>query len=447
MNRYWLRLLPLLLLALPLRAEVKSLDELLLLVKANRSSERQLDQQREAEFLADSSRQQQLLAAARAERDALKAQSLKLQQQLAAQQAELAAQRTLLAAAKGNLDEMFAVVRQAAEEGAGLIGASLVSAQQPGREVAIRQLAAASELPTLAELEALWLTLQGEMTESGKVVAFSAAVAGLDGGSASRQVIRIGTFNLISQGDYLSYPGNGRPLQPLGRQPGGAVSARAADFSQLQQGTGAVYLDPSRGQILSLLTAKATLTERFYQGGVIGYVIALVMLLGLVVASYKLATLLRASLAIMAQLKRPEQPDSGNALGRVLKVYQDNRQQPLENLELRLDEAILRETPWIEAGIPLLKILAAVAPLLGLLGTVVGMIDAFQQITLFGAGDPQLLASAISMALVTTAQGLIAAIPLLLLHSLAAARAKAIIHILDEQSTGIIAAQAEQERH
>lgn len=445
MSRYGL-LLPLLLLALPLRAEVQSLDELLALVKANRSSERQLDQQREAEFLADSSRQLQLLAEARAERDALKAQSLKLQQQLAAQQLELAAQQARLAEAKGSLDEMFGVVRQAAEESVGLLSGSLVSAQQPAREAAISQLAAARELPTLAELEALWLALQGEMTESGKVVAFNAAVVQLAGGTVQQQVIRIGTFNLISDGDYLSYPGAGRPLQPLGRQPGGETSARAAAFAELQQGHGAVYLDPSRGQLLSLLTAKATLSERFHQGGAVGYVIALVMVLGLAVAGYKLITLLRASLAIMAQLKQPDQPDSGNALGRVLKVYQDNRQQPVANLELRLDEAILRETPWLEAGIPLIKLLAALAPLLGLLGTVVGMIGAFQQITLFGAGDPQLLASAISMALVTTAQGLIAAIPLLLLHGLVAARARAIIQILDEQSCGIIAAQAEQER-
>ena len=436
----------LLLLVLPLQAEVQSLDELLRLVTANRSSERQLDQQREAEFLADSRRQAQLLAEARAERDALKAESLKLQQRFTAQETRLASERAVLAETKGSLDEMFGVVRQVAEESAGLLAASVISAQQPGREAAIAQLAKATELPTLAELESLWLALLGEMAESGKVVAFTAPVVQLAGGSAQQQVIRIGTFNLLSDGDYLNYLGSGRALQPLGRQPGGDVSDSAADFSALQQGTGAVYLDPSRGQILSLLTAKATLGERFRQGGVVGYVIALVMLLGLLVAGYKLVSLLRTSLAIMAQLKCPQLPDSGNALGRVLKVYQDNRQQPVENLELRLDEAVLRETPWIEAGIPLLKILAAVAPLLGLLGTVVGMIDAFQQITLFGAGDPQLLASAISMALVTTAMGLIAAIPLLLLHSLVAARAKAIIHILDEQSTGIIAAQAEQER-
>merc|ERR1712138_224 len=132
--------------------------------------------------------------------------------------------------------------------------------------------------------------------------------------------------------------------------------------------------------------------------------------------------------------------------GRILKVYQANKGTDAENLELKLDEAILRELPKIDSGINVIKIFAAIAPLLGLLGTVLGMIATFQTITLFGTGDPRMMAGSISMALVTTAQGIIAALPLILTHSIVASKSKSIVHILDEQTAGIIAAHAESEK-
>jgi biopolymer transport protein ExbB len=149
--------------------------------------------------------------------------------------------------------------------------------------------------------------------------------------------------------------------------------------------------------------------------------------------------------AIKRQLKRDE-ADEGNALGRVLKVYQDDPDQDVETLELKLDEAILRETAPLESGLPLIKVLYVVAPLIGLLGTVVGMIVTFQQITLFGTGDPRMMASGISMALITTVLGLTVAIPLTILHSLLQSRSRSLIQILEEQAAGIIARLAER-RH
>lgn len=110
-----------------------------------------------------------------------------------------------------------------------------------------------------------------------------------------------------------------------------------------------------------------------------------------------------------------------------------------------MDEAILRETPTIDRGINLIKMFAAIAPLMGLLGTVIGMILTFQTIMLFGTGDPKIMAGNISLALVTTALGLIAALPLILVHSIVAGKSKAVLHKLDEQSAGLIAAIAEKE--
>lgn len=433
------------LLAAPVSAEIKSLDQLLQAVKANRLSDQKINKEREAEFLSDKADKAALVKKARAELEAQKARGAQLQKAFADNEVQLAAKEVELETAKGTLGEMFGVVRQAAAETVGRISTSVVSAQYPGRAELLDKLATAKELPTLSELEELWIALQTEMTESGKVVAFNVDVVELGGGVAKREVIRIGAFNLISGGDYLLYNSDTKQVQPLGRQPAGYITSTAAKFADATTGIAPLYVDPSRGQILSLLTAKATLGERFHQGGLVGYVIVGVLILGLLIALYKLVTLSLVGIKIRAQLKHPEAPSASNPLGRVLKVYHDNRSSDVENLELKLDEAVLRETPSIEAGVPIIKIFAAVAPLLGLLGTVVGMIETFQQITLFGTGDPKIMAGSISLALVTTAQGLIAAIPLVLLHSLVAGRAKSIVHILDEQSTGIVAAHAEKE--
>jgi biopolymer transport protein ExbB len=128
-----------------------------------------------------------------------------------------------------------------------------------------------------------------------------------------------------------------------------------------------------------------------------------------------------------------------NPLGRVLKVHEDNPGMNVETLELKLSEQILKEIPNLEKMLGGLKIIAAVAPLMGLLGTVTGMIITFQAITIFGAGDPKAMAGGISGALITTVLGLLVAIPTVLMHTMVSARSKKVIHVLEEQSTGIIA--------
>ena len=100
----------------------------------------------------------------------------------------------------------------------------------------------------------------------------------------------------------------------------------------------------------------------------------------------------------------------------------------------------------MERFLTLIKLISAVAPLFGLLGTVIGMIETFQAITLFGAGDPTIMAAGISTALMTTVLGLVVAIPTLLLHAFVAGASKSVIHVLEEQSAGIIAVHAEEEK-
>ncbi|MDZ7870099.1 MAG: MotA/TolQ/ExbB proton channel family protein [Rheinheimera sp.] len=342
---------------------------------------------------------------------------------------------------------MFGIVRGTATETIGAIATSNISAQFKGREDLLKKLSVAKELPTISELEELWIALQTEMTESAKVSKFDGEVTGLEGTKAPASVTRVGSFNLISDNGYLVYNADTKEMQPLVKQPESYVVSASADFKNASAGElKAVYVDPTGGNLLRLKTQEATLEEQYHSGGTPGYVITALLLIGLLISVVRFFALTSAGSKINAQLKNLNNPSTDNPLGRILKVYHDNKKADVENLELKLDEAIMRETPSIEKGIGILKLIAAVGPLLGLLGTVVGMIGAFQMITLHGTGDPKIMAGSISMALVTTVQGLLCALPLLFLHSLLQSKSNSILHILDEQSAGIIAAHAEKER-
>ena len=424
-----------------------TLQELLEQVKANRVSEARINQQREAEYRSERADKQALLRRAENELKAEQDRGDRLANQFAANETTLTEKEIELDNATGTLGEMFGVVRQASSEAYGRIATSIVSAEFPGRDVFLARMAEESKgLPNIEELEDLWFALQTEMTESGRVSRFTTEVISLDGGTNTQEVVRVGTFNLIGDEGYLIYDDENNAVQPLGRQPDGYLVSSAADLRGATSGLVAFYADPSRGGILGLLKQKATMEERYHAGGVVGYTITGMLAIGLLIGLYKLITLTLVGGKIKSQLKNPQSPSSSNPLGRILAVYQENKATDTENLELKLDEAILRELPRIEAGINVIKIFAAIAPLLGLLGTVLGMIATFQTITLFGTGDPRMVAGSISMALVTTAQGIIAALPLILMHSIVASRSKSIVHVLDEQTAGIIATHAETEQ-
>ncbi|MFT2091336.1 MotA/TolQ/ExbB proton channel family protein [Paraglaciecola sp. 2405UD69-4] len=424
-----------------------TLEELLEEVKKNRVSEAQINKEREAEFQSERADKQALVRKAQADLKAEKARGDALAKQFSDNEVALAEKEAELVQATGTLGEMFGVVRQASAEAYGQISTSIVSAEFPGRGAFLKRMSEESKgLPNIKELEDLWFALQTEMTESGQVSKFTTEVVSLDGGSEQQEVLRVGTFNLVGAQGYLVYDDQNEMVQPLGRQPDSHLVRSALDLLNASSGLVPFYADPSSGAILGLLKEKATMMERYHAGGYVGYVITIMLAIGLLIGLYKIVTLTIIGGKIRSQIKNVGTPSSGNPLGRILQVYQDNKSQDVETLELKLDEAIMRELPKIDSGINVIKIFAAIAPLLGLLGTVLGMILTFQQITLFGTGDPKLMAGSISMALVTTAQGIIAALPLLLTHSIVAGRSKSITHILDEQAAGIVAAHAESEK-
>jgi biopolymer transport protein ExbB len=425
-------------------AQANVLDDLLKQVKADRVSEAKLDKKREAEFLAARADKSALLNKAKAELANQNARNARLTKEYAANEITLAQKAVELDNATGTLGEMFGVSRAAAANAFGQISTSIVSAEFPNRGEDLNRIANAKEIPSIKDLEDLWFALQAEMTESGKVSQFSADVTKLDGTKSTETITRIGTFNLVSANGYLTYNDEVGQVQPLAKQPDSYISDTASDFFGSGSGYSAVYIDPSRGGILSLETRKKTPEEFFHEGKEVGYAITVLLIIGCLIALERLIVLGGMSSKIKAQEKNLDKPNENNPLGRLLKVFYDNQSADAETLELKLDEAILRETPKVDRGVNLIKMFAAIAPLMGLLGTVIGMIMTFQTITLFGTGDPKIMAGNISLALVTTALGLICALPLILIHSVVAGKSKSVLQKLDEQSAGLIAAIAEK---
>ncbi|WP_303907165.1 MotA/TolQ/ExbB proton channel family protein [Thiohalomonas denitrificans] len=444
------RLLVILLLAafwpVPSQADgTAHLEELLHRIKAAEKRETPVRQQRLQQFLAEKSQQQQLLAQARQRLATERERSRRLKTTFESNEETLGELDTELKQRIGDLGEVFGTVRQTSKDLTQYVRESLVSVQNRGQAGWLHQLGESKALPETGELEKLWLLMQKQIVESGRVVRLPATV--IDTGGVARQepVIRVGVFNALDQrGRYLKFqPETGR-LVVLPRQPSASVRKTAAKFAngsggQSVEGHAEFALDPTRGTLLGMLVEAPDLMERIHHGGIVGYVIIALGALGALVASVRLTYLAWVDQRVRRQLRTLASASADNPLGRVLAVATRSRDADPANLELQIDEAVLRETPRLTRGEALVKLLAGVAPLLGLLGTVVGMIVTFQAISMFGTGDPKLMATGISQALVTTALGLIVAIPLLFMHSLLASRSRALIQILDEQSAGLIA--------
>ena len=421
-----------------------NMQQLLDLVRRGGRAENSANKKREAEFRADKANQKKLLTIALQEKDQEEIRSEELEAIFEDNELEIPRLQEQLRNRLGTLGELFGVFRQVAGDTRGFVEGSLVSAQLPGRAEFLSEFAQSKDLPAVEELEKLWFYLQQEIIEGGKVVRFDAKVQTPDGEEVETEVLRVGPFTAIADGQFLDYKQETGKLVVLPRQPGSAHPGNAADLMAATDGIVRFSIDPTRGSLLASLVQTPDMMERFDQGGPVGLLIAILGTIGILIAIWRFIYLFGVGSKMRAQ-QSSDTPDPSNPLGRILQAYAEHKDADVETLELKLDEAILREVPKLEAGNTLIKTLGAVAPLMGLLGTVTGMIKTFQSIQLFGTGDPKLMAGGISTALVTTVLGLCAAIPLLLLHSLVAGRSKAMVQVLEEQSAGLVAERAEQE--
>lgn len=435
--------------AAAVNAQPTTLDELLKKVEEGRYAESKDNKKREAAFRAAKADQKRLLNEAIAERTRLENLAAKREKQFEENEVRVAEAEALKRKRLGSLTELFGHITSAAGDFNSNLETSIISTQYTNRgefiQELINKLAENAELPTIEEIERLWFEYQREMIQQGRVVAFDANVALPTGEVVEKKVVRVGSYNVVSaDGQYLQKT-DSEGLKALARQPSGQYMTWASDLASSNSGLNAFGADPTGplgGSLLSALIASPTPIERWHQGGYVGYAITALAALAFLIAIIKWLLLTIESAKVRSQLKSSE-ASASNSLGRVLKVKEENPNADAESLELKLNEAVLKELPRIESWVGALKIIAAVAPLMGLLGTVTGMIMTFQAITIFGAGDPTAMAGGISSALVTTVLGLLCAIPTVLLHTFVNGTAQNLVHVLEEQAAGILAERAE----
>ncbi len=416
---------------------VKTLEGLLVQVELFHQQESAVNKQREITFKENKQQQQKLLKLAKAELKAQQKRADDLKRGFDENEKRLVEKEDQLRLRIGNLGEMFGVVRQVADDLNGTLVASLTRAEKPVRIADLDKLSQAKELPNIQQLQQLWLTLQEEMTMTGQISQFNTMVVQGDGSEKEQRVTRIGVFNAFTDEGYLRFDEQTGRLITMARQP--KQQSLIDDYlTGNDSEVNTIALDPTRGALLGLVLSNPDLVGRIKQGALVGYIIIGLAIVGLLLAAWRLISLFTIRKKVEAQIKNLQQPKDDNPLGRVLATA-TNDIHDQETLELKIDEAILKEVPQLEKAQSMIKLFAAIAPLLGLLGTVTGMIATFQAITNFGTGDPKLMAGGISQALITTVLGLVAAIPLLLSHNLLSGQSKRLVQILDEQAAGLIA--------
>ncbi len=431
-----------------------SLADLLKAVQNSRAEEQKLNAQREAEFKAARDKQSALMADAVAKRNRAEGESAALSSQYDANEIRINELNELLRQRQGNLGELFGVTRQIAGEISNSLGDSLINSEFPAAEgqenrvAFLKRMADAKSLPSITELERMWFEITREMVASGAVSKYKAPVVLPDATHEDRDIVRVGGFTAASGDEYLVYREG--ELKVLPRQLPGGARGLAAD---LAEATGDDYremvVDPARGVLLELVTERPSWIDRFIEAEPIVHFILVVGFVGLVLSAIQTLFLLGERSKVQRQLANVSSPSNDNALGRVLAAFRGdpNRiEEDAEVAELRISEAVLREVPKLERYQAFLRLAVAAGPLLGLVGTVIGMIVTFQTITESGQSDPRLMANGIGQAMIATVAGLGIAIPLLFINAFLASMSKGIVQVLDEQSTGLLAESIEKRR-
>jgi len=419
---------------------ITDLDLLVESVKNTASIRAKEDKERLTKFLSDKNRQQYLLNQMKVNLKNEEDRSVRLTNQYEANDKQLSELEEQLTLKLGSFGELFGIVRQTAGESKGQFMLSLTNIEFPERVEFLGDLAERKslDLPTTSELERLWYEILNELNQSGKVKSYNTNILSKSGELVNRDVLRIGVFNSVSNGNYLNLVSEQNLLEFLAKQPDRSIKRSAKRLQNKDVSYREVYIDPTRGSLLSKLIDRAGWLQRINQGGFVGYVILIILTLGLTMGVLQFQFLYRESKSIDTELETGNFSND-SILGKLNSVFKSHTGDNPEELEAQLEDILAKASPPLDKNLSVIKLLAAVAPLLGLLGTVIGMIETFQSITLFGTGDPKLMAGGISQALVTTMLGLIAAVPLLFVHNLLDSRSRAISQIYEEQAIGFVA--------
>ena len=430
------------------QSQALTLDELLELVKAGKFAENEEATKRENRFSKEKNRQQTLLANAKAERAKLEAIATSLEATFEANDAKLNLLEDQLKTRLGSLYETFGHLQGVASDTEDYFKTAITSGQfGKDREVFLKDLAKKMgegvSVATIEEIEQLWYELSRELVASGSVERFEATVIDNDGESSIEDVVRIGNFNAVAEGQYLTYLSKRGAYETLPKQPGRYLDGTYDIFDE-DSGFVQFAVDPTGpqgGALLVNLISLPSFFEQIQYGRITGYTIILLFFIAIGVFGWRFYALFTINGNVKKQAAGESAGD--NPLSRIFSVADQNKTDT-ETLELKLAEQILIERAEIDQYIWVVRLIAVISPLLGLFGTIIGMINTFQAITLFGTGDPKTMAGGISEALVTTMLGLMCAIPATFMAAALSNYSKGILAVLEEQSTGMVAARAEE---
>jgi biopolymer transport protein ExbB len=436
-----------------------ALDQLFQETLAQREARTKLAEERAAQFRsASATDQQRMMQQATAQRDERKkvadaASDRFSQNELRINElnGQLREQATM-----AGLTELFGLARQVANDVSSTFQQSLITAQLQGtpsadREDFLRRFAADNKIINdVAQLERLWTEMLREIAESGKVARFTGRIVRPNGDPLEAPVIRVGPFTASSNGEYLGYLPALRSLTVLSRQPGGDLVGMARGLQEATSGYVPAVVDAQRGVLLGMYVERPNLIERINAGDVVvAYTIIVVGACGAAAFIFQLLYLMFARLKFGWQMRHLDTPSRNNPLGRVLLAFRGDPNKIEEDAdvaELRISEAVLHEVPKLERFQALLRLAVAAGPLLGLIGTVYGMILTFQSITETGSSDPKLMARGIGTAMIATLLGLGIAVPLLFANAWLNSLSRGMVQILDEQSAGLLAESLERKR-
>ena len=353
------------------------------------------------------------------------------------------------------IKELVGVIRINAKDIDALIKRNLQTALAGQPSSFLAAVAEDSRFPGMDDVRNMAAALQNQIDISGEVARRQGIIIDRSGREIESEILLLGPFTAAYRIDneigFLNYSISGGKLYALSRLPSRRMQKQIAQYMDGQSPT--TPIDISRGGALRQLTHELSLGEQIPKGGPIVWPILAILAIGMLIIIERIFFLARKHLDANALFHKIEVSAAENSwpecmeacaeypekpLARVLQAALSCYYMPREEIENALQEAILKEIPPMERFLSTLGMLAAIAPLLGLLGTVTGMIDTFHVITLYGTGDPRLMSGGISVALVTTMLGLSVAIPLMMGQTLLNRTVEKRIAQMEEKAVALV---------
>ena len=400
---------------------VEKIQDLINRVEKNREELSAMDNARVNEFIKKVADRRFLLSKAKKQLADEEARNLRLEDLFEANEIKLSELETELNIKLGVLGELFGVARQMAGELQADSESAYNFTEHPNRTDALNEIGKI-KVHNLKNLEDLWVLHLNEIASSGEIKVISANVINSSGDIEEDQLVRYGPFNMVKNRSFVKTDVANNAFSVLQKQPDRSLRRKFRSHYR-SDGYAVAPIDPTRGFLLSLYLDKPSTFERIAQGKLIGFIIVLIGISGLIFAAYRYYTLYLYSKTIKSK-------DENDIFSKIENI--SNASNDVETFERECDEVLLTVNGNLSWGVNWIKFLAAVAPLLGLLGTVIGMIETFQAITVFGTGDPKQMAGGISQALVTTMLGLIFAAPLLAMYTLLSEKVSEILQEIEE---------------